>query len=167
MKSMKSMKLLLSVVAVSTLFVASHREARADGYGPAGCGLGAMLIGSKPGIMQVLAATTNGIFGNQTFGITSGTLGCGAAPAVAVSSAKSYIETNRQSFAKDVARGQGETIANLSQIAGCADTTAVAAKLQANFKTVFPSSSASDVQVSTATVDLLKSDVSLRCTKLI
>jgi hypothetical protein len=165
---MKSMKLLLSVAAVSMLFIAADGGvARADGYGPAGCGLGAMLIGSKPGIVQIFAATTNGIFGNQTFGITSGTLGCGSTPAVAVSSAKSYVETNRQSFAKDVARGQGETIANLSQIAGCADATAVAAKLQANFKTVFPTSSVSDTQVSASTVDLLKSDASLQCSKLI
>jgi len=164
---MKSIKLLLSVVAASTLVVASQSVARADAYGPAGCGLGAMLIGSKPGIMQIFAATTNGIFGNQTFGITSGTLGCGAAASGAVASAKSYVETNRQAFAKDVARGQGETIANLSQLAGCADTTAVAAKLQASFKTVFPTAAVSDVQVSTTTVDLLKSDASLRCSKLI
>ena len=164
---MKSMKLVLSVVAASTLFVASHGVAKADGYGPAGCGLGAMLIGSKPGIMQIFAATTNGIFGNQTFGITSGTLGCGAAAAPAVATAKSYVETNRQAFAKDVARGQGETIANLSQLAGCADQSAVAAKLQANFKTVFPTASATDTQVSNATVNLLKTDASLKCSKLI
>jgi len=126
-----------------------------------------MLIGSKPGIVQIFAATTNGLFANQTFGISSGTLGCGASPAAGVASAKSYVETNRQSFAKDVARGQGETIANLSQLSGCADQAAVAAKLQANFKTVFPSSSVTDTQVSTTTVNLLKSDASLACSKLI
>jgi Protein of unknown function (DUF3015) len=165
---MKSMKLVLSVAAASMLFIAADGGvAKADGYGPAGCGLGAMLIGSKPGIVQIFAATTNGIFANQTFGITSGTLGCGATPAVAVSSAKSYVETNRQIFAKDVARGQGETIANLSQLAGCADTSAVAAKLQANFKTVFPTATVSDTEVSTSTINLLKSDASLQCTKLI
>lgn len=165
---MKSMKLLLSVAAASMLFIAADgATAHADGYGPAGCGLGAMLIGSKPGIVQIFAATTNGIFGNQTFGITSGTLGCGSSPAPGVASAKSYVETNRQTFAKDVARGQGETIANLSQLAGCADATAVAAKLQANFKTVFPSANVTDAQVSATTVNLLKTDTSLACSKLI
>lgn len=164
---MKSMKLVLSVVAASLLFVAGDHVARADGYGPAGCGLGAMLIGSKPGFTQVFAATTNGIFGNQTFGISSGTLGCAAPPSPGVASAKNYVETNRQSFAKDVARGQGETIANLSQLAGCADSSAVAVKLQANFKSVFPTAAASDTQVSTAAVNLLKSDASLKCSKLI
>lgn len=165
---MNSFKRLLSLAAVSTLVLAAgHGVARADGYGAAGCGLGAMLIGSKPGFMQVFAATTNGILGNQTFGISSGTLGCGAAPAPAVASAKAYVETNRQSFAKDVARGQGETIVNLSQLAGCADNAAVAAKLQANFKTVFPTANASDAQVSASAVNLLKADTSLRCSKLI
>ena len=161
------MKLVLSVAAASMLFVAAHGTAKADGYGSAGCGLGAMLIGSKPGIVQIFAATTNGIFANQTFGISSGTLGCGASPAAGMASAKSYVETNRQSFAKDVARGQGETIANLSQLSGCADSAAVAAKLQANFKTVFPSANVTDTQVSTTTVNLLKSDASLACSKLI
>jgi hypothetical protein len=164
---MTSMKFLLSAAAAASLFVATQGAAKADTYGSAGCGLGAMLIGSKPGIVQIFAATTNGIFANQTFGISSGTLGCGASPAAGVASAKSYLETNRQSFAKDVARGQGETIANLSQLAGCADTSAVAAKLQTNFKTVFPTANVSDTQVSTSAVELLKSDAALQCTKLI
>jgi hypothetical protein len=164
---MKLSKFVFSAAVASSLLFISNGTAKADGYGPAGCGLGAMLIGSKPGIVQIFAATTNGIFGNQTFGITSGTLGCGASASAGVASAKSYVETNRQTFAKDVARGQGETIANLSQLAGCADTTAVAAKLQANFKAVFPTSNVSDAQVSTTTVNLLKTDAALGCAKLI
>jgi hypothetical protein len=168
---MKSMKVVLSLAVASMIFatvaVTASGTARADGYGTAGCGLGGILLGDKPGIIQIFAATTNGILGNQTFGISSGTLGCAAAPSPGMASAKSYVETNRQSFAKDVARGQGETIANLSQLAGCADQSAVAAKLQANFKTVFPTANASDTQVSASTVNLLKSDVSLRCSKLI
>ncbi|MDY0117622.1 MAG: DUF3015 family protein, partial [Sulfurimonadaceae bacterium] len=42
-----------------------------------GCGLGSMLIkDDSTAIMLALQATTNGTSGNQTFGITSGTLGC-------------------------------------------------------------------------------------------
>ena len=41
------------------------------------CGLGSKVFEGQKGIApQVLAVTTNGTFGNQTFGITSGTLGC-------------------------------------------------------------------------------------------
>jgi hypothetical protein len=42
-----------------------------------GCGLGTIIFEGQKGIApQVLAVTTNGTSGNQTFGITSGTLGC-------------------------------------------------------------------------------------------
>src|SRR5690606_21045070 len=42
-----------------------------------GCGLGSKLFEGQRGVApQVLAVTTNGTFGNQTFGISSGTLGC-------------------------------------------------------------------------------------------
>src|SRR5690348_10000976 len=46
------------------------------GYGVAGCGFGSMLFGKQPGFIQVLAATTNGTFGSQTFGISTGTSNC-------------------------------------------------------------------------------------------
>jgi hypothetical protein len=164
---MKSMKLLLSFAAASALFIAAdHGTAHAGGYGDAGCGLGSLIFHNDPGFVQIFAATTNGTFANQTFGISSGTSGCGGS-STGVASAKSYVETNRQTFAKDVARGQGETIANLSQLAGCASTPAVATKLQANFKAVFPTSTATDAQVSTNAIELLKADASLQCSKLI
>ena len=44
-----------------------------------GCGLGTVLWGEKADnsiLSQTLQATTNGTFGTQTFGITSGTLEC-------------------------------------------------------------------------------------------
>ena len=44
-----------------------------------GCGLGSMLWAGQSGVVpKILAATTNGTSGNQTFGITTGTLGCQA-----------------------------------------------------------------------------------------
>ena len=45
----------------------------ADKYGTAGCGLGSLVFGNQKGIVQIFAATTNGLFGSQTFGITTGT----------------------------------------------------------------------------------------------
>lgn len=166
-------KLLLAslfAAAAFTLSASSPMEiasAQAQAYGPAGCGLGAMLIGNKPGFVQVFAATTNGIFGNQTFGISSGTLGCGAQPTVTVSSTKQYIQSNRQAFAKDVARGQGETVANLASLAGCSNSAEVGVKLQASYKTIFPAANVSDVQVSENAVAVLRADASLACSKLI
>src|SRR5580658_9609667 len=45
-------------------------------YGTAGCGLGSIVFGNKAGIVQIFAATTNGTFATQTFGITTGTSNC-------------------------------------------------------------------------------------------
>src|SRR5882672_4493787 len=44
----------------------------------AGCGLGYLLLSNKDNdkVTQVLGSTTNGTFGTQTFGISSGTSGC-------------------------------------------------------------------------------------------
>ena len=42
-------------------------------YGPAGCGLGNMIVGGGTGFSQVFASTTNTTSGTQTSGITSGT----------------------------------------------------------------------------------------------
>src|SRR5262245_53055913 len=87
-----------------------------SGYGTAGCGLGSILFGSKPGIVQVLAATTNGSSGNQTFGITTGTSNC-EDTASSAQSTKAFVQANREAVSKDIARGQGETISSLSTLA--------------------------------------------------
>src|ERR1700730_5797759 len=89
-------------------------------YGSAGCGLGSVLFGNQPGFVQVIAATTNDFLGNQTFGITTGTLNCGAAATAA--GAKVFIDANREALAKDMARGSGETIVTLTSLTGCKDS---------------------------------------------
>src|SRR5512138_978635 len=72
-------------------------------YGTAGCGLGSMAFGNQKGAIQILAATTNSLFGTQTFGITSGTSNCGEA-AVGSKGTRIFIEGNRDALAKDAAR---------------------------------------------------------------
>jgi hypothetical protein len=135
-------------------------------YGSAGCGLGSLLFEPSTGFTQVLAATTNGTSGNQTFGITSGTSNCDSGPGSSAS-AKAFVQTNRSAMAKDIARGKGETISNLSALAGCRDSVAVGSKLQREFKTIFPSAGVTDAQVSDKVVSVLKSEQSLSCSNLI
>src|SRR5256885_13892242 len=104
---------------VLVAFVLGAGVARADAenpaahgkstYGLAGCGLGSMIFGDQKGMIQVLAATTNGTVGSQTFGITSGTSNCGEA-GFSSSATRTFIEGNREALAKDAARGSGETI---------------------------------------------------------
>jgi hypothetical protein len=138
--------------------------AAADGpkYGTAGCGLGSIVIGSTPGFSQVFAVTFNATFANQLFAISSGTSNCDSG-AGGAKSAKVFIETNREALAKDIARGNGETISSLTQLAGCTDATAVGASLQRNFKTIFPQSTLSDTQVSENVMSSLRSDKALGC----
>jgi hypothetical protein len=136
-----------------------------DTYGSAGCGLGSLLFGSEPGMVQVLAATTNGTLGNQTFGITTGTLNCGD-PAIGGRGARLFIEANKEALAKDAARGSGETIATLSHLAGCKDPAAVGATLQRNFQAVFPSATATSDVVVENVLTTLKSEPALACRQL-
>lgn len=131
-------------------------------YGAAGCGVGSLIFGDQPGMVQVLAATTNGTLGNQTFGITTGTLNCGDA-AIGTKGASLFIEANKEALAKDVSRGSGETITTLSHLAGCKDAAAVGETLKANFTTVVPDGSKADVE---RTLSTLKSDKSLACTQV-
>ena len=141
------------------------RDAEADPYGTAGCGLGSVIFGGASGFVQVFAATTNVTFFTQTFGISSGTSNCvNVAPSAA--SAKAFIETNREAMAKDISRGSGETIASLSTVAGCSDAQAVGAILQRQFKSIFPSEKVPDAAVSSAVIQTLRSHKQLRCKHL-
>ena len=132
-------------------------------YGTAECGLGSMAFGAQPGGIQILAATTNGIMGNQTFGITFGTSNCG--PGLLAQGTRNFVEANREVLAKDVARGQGEAIGALTVINGCADSRSVGAALQARFGAIFPSEQATDAQVADAILETLHADASLGCAK--
>ena len=134
-------------------------------YGAAGCGLGSLVFGDQPGLIQVLASTTNGTFGSQTFGITTGTSNCGAA-AVGTKGASLFIEANKEALAKDASRGSGETIDTLAHLAGCKDPRAVGAKLQQNYGAVFPAADAKTDVVIENVLTTLKSDQALACNEL-
>ena len=130
-------------------------------YGAAGCGLGSMAFGDQPGAVQILAATTNGLFGSQTFGITTGTSNCG--PGLVAQGTKAFVEGNRVALAKDAARGQGDAIGAVAVINHCQDLPAVARALQANYTAIFPSEQATDVEVTNALLKTLHSDPALGC----
>lgn len=140
----------------------SGANAFAAGYGTAGCGLGSIVFGNKPGFVQVLAATTNGTFASQTFGITFGTSNCGESAVAA--GPKVFIEANKEALAKDMSRGSGETIRNLSAVAGCKDSAQVGAHLQRNFQSIAPSMQSS--AFSEAVMQSLRSDKTLACGKV-
>lgn len=88
-----------------------------------GCGVGTILWEGQQGVpAKVLAATTNGIVGNQTFGISSGTLGCQQGGVVTASARlPMYASANLDRIAADMAAGEGETLTNLAALYGIAD----------------------------------------------
>ena len=155
---------LVCMLGLGLFFTSAN--ASADGYGAAGCGLGSMIFDPSSGFTQVFAATTNGLFFTQTFGISFGTSNCDSGGQSAAST-KSFAQTNRAALAKDIARGNGETIVSLTHLAGCEDPAAVGRVLQKNFGSIFPNASVSDVEVSESVVGVLQSEQSLSCTSLI
>ncbi len=130
------MKKLLAI-AISLVSV----NAFAAGYGAAGCGLGSIVLGDKPGFMQVFAATTNGTSGSQTFGITSGTSNCGSAG----KSSEQFIEANKASLGNDIARGQGETIDSLATIMNVSNKTEFATVLKSQYSEIFKTGDAKTI----------------------
>ena len=155
---------LIGVAVVGSVGFAAA-VAHAAGYGPAGCGLGSLIFEPNSGFTQIFAATTNGSFGTQTFGITSGTSNC-VGSAGGKAGAKAFVETNRVALAKDIARGQGETIRSLAKLAGCSDPSAVGASLQRSFGAIFPDATVTDTQVSQSVIDTLAKDTALGCGNL-
>jgi hypothetical protein len=157
-------------IAVAVLLSASTALAAGEGlkgsgqYGAAGCGLGSLVFGNQPGAVQILAATTNGTFGSQTFGITTGTSNCG--PGMFAMGTKNFVEANREVVAKDISRGTGEAIGALAVINHCADSSKVGAALQKNFTAIFPNESATSEQVTDAILKTLHSDASLGCGRI-
>ncbi len=129
-------------ILVSLVFALSL-SAMAKSHGPAGCGLGAHLFEGKEGLVfNVLAATFNGSSGNQTFGMSTGTLGCEDAKSVKVS-AVGFVEANMVALKNDVARGEGEALStylNLVEVKSANVST-----LKANYSAIFASNNAADV----------------------
>ncbi|MCK7546336.1 DUF3015 domain-containing protein [Marinobacter bryozoorum] len=122
-----------------------------------GCGVGAMIWKGQSGIApHILAATTNGIFGNQTFGMTTGTLGCQTNQSV--QSMAMYMDSNIDKVARDMSRGSGENLETLAVLLGVdeADRGEFSQLLQDNFATIFPSSDTTSDQAVDAIVALLE-----------
>ncbi len=109
-------KIVFSLAAAGALALASNAQA----VDSTGCGLGSMAWRGQSGIApQVLAATTNGLFGTQTFGITFGTSGCdpnGRITGGTGRMALAFMENNMEQYAMDAAAGHGETIETLAGI---------------------------------------------------
>jgi hypothetical protein len=118
------MKKLLKIFALVLSLVSFSGSAFAAGYADAGCGLGSLIFGNEKGAVQVLAATTNGTFGSQTFGITSGTSNCNPAGLVKLEKEREeFAEKNYTTLVKEMAMGEGENLDTLAGLYGCSQNS--------------------------------------------
>lgn len=146
-------KLILGFAATALI----STSAFAANYQAQGCGLGSTIWTDGSNLVhQVLGATTNGISGNNTFGMTSGTSNCelesgGMAQAV-------FIEANKVALANDIARGQGDTLASLTRMYGCENVETVAPVLQSNYEQIFSNENTTAQEIDQNISSLIKND---------
>jgi len=116
----------LSMLVIVGVFVAMQGgivlAAGTPDTGP-GCGLGKELWKNYPNAKtkgaQIAMATTNGSFGTQTFGISTGTLGCSDDGRWwAEQKATMFAEMNTDAIAQEMAQGRGEHLASMATLLG-------------------------------------------------
>lgn len=157
------MKKHLIISALAAVSVVSHVHA-ADANN-VGCGWGSMVFdGKSDKPSQILAATTNGTLGNQTFGITSGTAGCAQNATVKKYAAvSSFMTANVDKIAHDMSVGQGES---LDTMAGLMDMTdehkaTFFSLVKENFAAIFPSATTTSEQALKSVSELMAKDAVL------
>ena len=111
------------IVAAVFALIAAPATASAAAYGSAGCGLGSMVFEPSNDFMQLFAGTTNGSFGSQSFGISTGTSNCSGEEATASLDQQAFVKINYASLLRDAARGNGEYLSAFATLLGCDATT--------------------------------------------
>ncbi len=116
-----------------------------------GCGLGSMLFEEQDALVsQIFAVTTNGTFGNQTFGISTGTLGCDKpANLVKNEEVNKFVAENMDNLAVDIATGHGESLDTLAEMINmpAEKRPAFFTALQNNFDTIYPTAGVNQTHV--------------------
>lgn len=133
-KGLRMKKIVVSLVATLALSTSMFANVNSQ----TGCGLGSMLIkDDSTAVMLALQATTNGTSGNQTFGITSGTLGCQKTKFVMNDMAEEFVASNMDILAKEIAMGHGETLDTLAELLNVQDKATFSASLQTNYNAIY------------------------------
>jgi hypothetical protein len=116
-----------------------------------GCGLGSIIFKGQDGLMsQTCAATFNGIYGNQTFGITTGTSNCQKATSL-TSNEKldKFVSDNMDNLAVDISKGSGEYLSTLAVLLDTPvpERPALYQRLQTSFSQIYTSESVTHLDV--------------------
>jgi len=154
-------KTLISVALLAGMSASSAFAAQEN----TGCGLGTMIFDGKSGVApQVLAVTTNGTSGNQTFGITSGTLGCTQDGVVQSTEKLSmFTGSNMDKLARDMSVGHGESLETMASLMGIEekDKATFYTVAQQNFDKIFSSDDVTAEQVLASLNKVMAKDATL------
>ncbi len=116
-----------------------------------GCGLGTLLFQGQNGLVsQTFAVTTNGTFGNQTFGITTGTSNCERYKTLTYNEKiDTFVAENMGNLASDIARGQGEYLNTLAVLMEVPSTQkgVFCSHMQAHFSDIYTSDKVTHTEV--------------------
>jgi hypothetical protein len=127
-----------------------------------GCGAGTKIWAGQSGTpYKVMAATTNSSFGSQTFGISSGTLGCHQDGTVtAQNRVPMFASANLDQLSADIAAGHGDALSALASLyhVSDADRPGFYTLLQSHYREIFSSADTTSGQVVTAMNDVLRAD---------
>lgn len=137
-------RVLLTMLTVGTITVTAHAERNLN----TGCGLGSMIIDNQNTVAkQVVAATLNTLSGSQTFGITTGTVGCEKPTLLVSREVETFVADNMDNLATDIAAGQGETLETLADMMGVENKAVFAEKLKSNFDKIYTSENVTSANV--------------------
>ncbi|MHA3891357.1 DUF3015 family protein [Acinetobacter sp. GXMZU3951] len=130
----------------------------------AGCGIGSEIWAGQSGkVAKLLAATTNGLFANQLFGITFGTLGCSGSGTV-TAQVVTFTNENAESLARDMAVGQGESLNVLAELLNikAEDKAHFFAVSKQNFAEIYSTENKDSYQVLTSLQAVMAKDTVLK-----
>ncbi|MFN8548701.1 MAG: DUF3015 family protein [Candidatus Eisenbacteria bacterium] len=139
---------LLALAGMSVLTFAGSVQANQKNTG---CGLGSLIFKDQDGLLsQVCAATFNGIYGNQTFAISTGTSNCEKATSFTSNERlNKFVDENMDNLAIDISRGNGEYLTTLAVLIDTPveQRAEFYRTLQANFSAIYTSDAVTTVDV--------------------
>jgi len=145
-----------------TVLLIASSTAFAEVPGGPDCGWGNMLFkGQSGGGPHIVASTTNGTSGNQTFGMTSGTNGC-STDGTLTYGGDAWINASAMmdEFSEDVAQGHGDALNAVAVIIGVEqqDRDVFAQVMHENFTTIFPNEDVTAEQALASVNTVMKND---------
>jgi len=150
-------------IITGLILISASSVVNAGAAGGDGCGWGQALFEGQSGpAPHILGATTNATFGNNTFGMTTGTNGCSTSGTLSYGG-QNVITSIMNEFSEDVARGEGDALDTVAVVYGVSqqDRATFAKVMHENFTALFPSEDVTAEEMIASIEEIMKSDATL------